>query len=245
MKMLPDDKGYTLNLNAGEPQRLEFSFDMSQTFMEDINDLEVAIWLQNYETHEIYNSRYAYEYTEHCYPIQNMEAIEILDCTGALNITWNAPEQGNPVGYNVYLDGELIAEHDAEDLSYYTEDPEIIEDILRDGRTHIAEVVALYENGKTSVSVAKVIRGIVVNVNENQEINCYIYPNPAKDFVKISGENIKSVNIYNCIGMNIYSIECSINNAELMINVEDFKSGIYFINITTGSNEIVKKLIKK
>ena len=59
MKMLADDKGNPINLKAGEYKRLEFSYDMSQTFMEDINDLEVALWLQDNETKEIYNSHFA------------------------------------------------------------------------------------------------------------------------------------------------------------------------------------------
>ena len=63
MRMLKDHDGNAINIDAGEYQRLEFSLDMSTTFMEDINDLEVALWLQNYETKEVYNSRFAYEYT--------------------------------------------------------------------------------------------------------------------------------------------------------------------------------------
>ena len=106
MKMLDNAEGNTISINAGEYQRLEFSFDMSSTNVEDMNDLEVALWLQDYETMEVMNSHFAYAYTEHCYPIQNLTAE--FDGNSAINVTWEAPEYGTPIAYNIYINNELI-----------------------------------------------------------------------------------------------------------------------------------------
>ena len=243
MKMLNDDKGNVLNLKAGEYQRLEFSYDMSQTFMEDINDLEVALWLQNNETKEIYNSRYAYEYTEHCYPVKNMIATMIDGCIQELQIKWEKPEQGNPVGYKIYIDGELAAETNAETLSY--SNTENVSYLL--SKTHIAEVVAIYENEKTSINVAKVIKiEKDVNVNEYNAINCSIYPNPVNDILFVETEvEIKEVAIYTITGVMVGQ-QTTVNRQQtLSIDVNHLNSGVYFVKIVTNDGEVVKRIVKK
>ena len=244
MRMLKDHNGNAMNIKAGEYQRLELSYDMNETFMEDINDLEVALWLQNYETKEIYNSRFAYEYTDHCYPVQNMKAEIILDCTGAVEINWEAPEKGNPTKYNIYIDGELVAENNADNLIYHSEDPQLIEKL--NSRTHIAEVVAVYENNKTSVSVAKVFNGIWENVEENMATNnISVYPNPVNDKLYIVTEDeVEEVVVYSITGV-IVGQQSTVNGQQtLTIDLSDLKSGIYFVKINTDKGNIVKRIIK-
>ncbi len=244
MKMLNDSEGNIINIKAGEYTRLEFSYDMKKSFMEEINDLEVALWLQNYETKEIYNSRFAYEYTDHCYPVQNMNAKIILDCTGAVEINWEAPEKGNPTKYNIYIDGELVAENNADNLIYHSEDPQLIEKL--NSRTHIAEVVAVYENNKTSVSVAKVFNGIWENVEENIATNnISVYPNPVNDRLYIvTEEEVEDVVVYSITGV-IVGQQSTVNGQQtLTIDLSDLKSGIYFVKINTDKGNIVKRIIK-
>jgi hypothetical protein len=78
MKMLPDAQGTTVDFVSGELQHLEFTQDMSGTHVEEMSDLEVSIWVQNYSTQEIFNSRYAYEYTDvHPYPVENLTLTEM------------------------------------------------------------------------------------------------------------------------------------------------------------------------
>ncbi len=243
MKMLNAPEGNIINIKAGEYKRLEFSYDMSKSFMEDINDLEVALWLQEHESKEIYNSHFAYEYTDHCYPVQNMKAEIILDCTGAVEINWEAPEKGNPTKYNIYIDGELIAENNADNLIYHSEDPQLIEKL--NSRTHIAEVVAIYENNKTSVSVAKVFNGIWENVEENLATNnISVYPNPVNDKLYIvTEEEVKEVVVYDIYGRHqqLSAVSCQPS----VIDVENLKSGIYFVKINTDKGNIVKRIIKQ
>ena len=243
MKMLESPEGNIINIKAGEYTRLEFSYDMEKSFMEEINDLEVALWLQNYKTKEIYNSRFAYDYTSHCYPVQNMKAIEILDCTGAVEISWEAPEKGSPIGYNIYINGKLIAENNSNELSYHSEDPQLIEEV-RSG-TSIAEVVAVYENNKTSVSVAKVLNGIWDNVKENLATdNIKVYPNPVSDRLYIETETqALTIEIYDVYGRRQVTKTPS-HQGNVVIDVENLKSGMYFVKINTEKGNIVKRIIK-
>ena len=230
LKMLGGVSGTDVELKAGEYQRLEFTHDMSTTKMQDINDLEVALWLQDLTTKEVFNSHFAYEYTDHCYPVQNLRLIEE---DGNISVTFEAPEQGTPIGYNVYNNGVLIAENTTE-LSHS----------ITVGDMNIIGVVTLYEDGKTSVPVVK-LNGSGDGVEETTfaENTFNIYPNPAKDFVKVSTDNGQhtTVRIYNTLGMLVEEIE--MNSGEIEINVSDYKSGIYFINISNEEYNVTKKIV--
>ncbi|MBQ8221777.1 MAG: T9SS type A sorting domain-containing protein [Bacteroidales bacterium] len=127
MKMLGNINGIETNFRAGHYQRFEFSFDMTETNMEEINDLEVAVWVQNYESKEMYNSSFLHEYSEHFYPAQNLQV-------EGNNVSWEAPEQGNPSGYNVYIDNVLSAENTSS-LSYSVDETTEIVSV---------EIVAVY-----------------------------------------------------------------------------------------------------
>ncbi len=141
MKMLPDAEGNITTLKAGEYQRFEFTYDMGATFMEEADDLEVAVWIQNYDTKEIFNSHYLYEYTEHPYPVRNLHFTE----GNRLKINWDAPKKGNPTGYNLYVNNELIL-NNTKETSFSVDKSDLC----------IVEVVALYENGMTSVGTVNI-----------------------------------------------------------------------------------------
>ncbi|MBR4155983.1 MAG: T9SS type A sorting domain-containing protein [Bacteroidales bacterium] len=240
IKMLSSAQGQAMSINAGEIQHVEYTLDLSGTHVEDMNDLEVAIWLQNQSTKEIYNSKFAMEYTEHLYAVEDLSAV-IGDNAVDFCIAWHKPEKGNPTGYNIYLDGELLFEN-FDETNISTDEGEIL-NYLKDGNKHIVEVVAVYENG-TSVGSAVLVVFDGTNVSEMAESNISIYPNPAKDFVKISGDDrINSVKVYNCLGMMVEEIEVNANEAE--INISEYNTGIYFFNVMTENGNVIKKVVKK
>ena len=228
---MPDNaEGRIVNIKAGEYYRMECTLNITETFMEDIGDLEVALWIQNYETKEVYNSRYAYDYTSHCYPIQNL-TINVKD--NERNVTWNAPEKGNPIGYNVYVNNELVLENTTE-LSYNT---------TSNDNVFFVEVVALYENDKTSVGVAKKY-AYGDNIDEQHEIQCKVYPNPVNDRLYIATEDeVENVVVYDIYGRHQVT-ETPRHQGNLTIDLENLKSGIYFVKINTEKGNIVKRIIK-
>ncbi|MBR5781070.1 MAG: T9SS type A sorting domain-containing protein [Bacteroidales bacterium] len=142
MKMFGGSEGNATTIKAGEYQRFEYSCDMSETNMEEMSDLEVAVWVQDPSTKEIFNSRFLYEYTEHPYPVQNLS----ITNTGKLAIRWTAAESSNPTGYNVYVNNDIVASN-ITDLNY------TIENNLD---FYTIEVEALYGE-KSSVKAVKLL----------------------------------------------------------------------------------------
>ena len=230
LTMSDNAEGRIINIKAGEYYRMECTLNITETFMEDIGDLEVALWLQNYETKEIYNSRYAYEYTSHCYPVQNLK----LNVSGNnRNVTWEAPEKGSPIGYNVFVNNELVLENTTE-LSYNT---------TSNDKLFFVEVVALYENGKTSVGVAKKY-AYGDNVIENEKNSCNIYPNPANDRLFIETESeIYDVVIYDIYGRHQVT-ETPSHQDKASVDLSRLNAGIYIVKINTEKGNIVKQIIK-
>jgi hypothetical protein len=141
MKMLPNAQGTTQNFQFGETQHLEFTQDLSSTNVEEMSDLEVSIWVQNYSTKETYNSHFAYEYTnEHPYPARNLVLSQVEGENYTLNATWDAPEQGSPTSYDVYLNNEFLANTTSTNYTFTTSH-----------NFAAVAVVARYGNDKTSV----------------------------------------------------------------------------------------------
>ncbi|MDD4970335.1 MAG: two-component regulator propeller domain-containing protein [Paludibacter sp.] len=72
-----------------------------------------------------------------------------------------------------------------------------------------------------------------------------IWPNPANSFVNIdlSGQNSNNdISVLDSKGSLILKNTTSSNNVQL--NISNFKQGLYFIRVNTGSNIISKRLIK-
>ena len=230
MKMLDDANGKPLDIKANEYQRFEFSYDMTQTDMEDINDLEVSLWIQDINSKEIVNSRFAYEYCSHVYPAENLR---LGSNNNNIIVSWDAPQKGTPSAYDIYVNNILTAEN----VNGLTHNIAISESGMKS-----VEVVAKYDD-KTSVGIIDMI-DFVVNTEENEIENISIYPNPANDFIKLSagGGHLSAVRIYNCLGMLVEEIEVNANEVE--INISNYNTGIYFVNIETENGNIVKKVVK-
>ena len=143
MKFLTSTSGNALNIPAGECQHFEYTQDMSGTHVEEMSDLEVSAWIQNVGTKEVLNSHFMYEYTDiHPYPVQNLTVA--LDGS-TLTATWTAPEGGNALSYNVYVNGELA--ENTTDTDFTT---------IVSGDFYVVSVEAVYTDDMTSVKIVKI-----------------------------------------------------------------------------------------
>ena len=138
MAMMNGSNGIETTIKAGEYKRFEYTYDMNTTFMEELDDLEVAVWVQDIKTKEVINSHYLYEYTSHPYPVKNLQ----ITAGNRLKITWDKPENAEPTGYNLYVNNELVL-NNTQELSFSIDKSDFC----------VVEVVALYENNMTSVGV--------------------------------------------------------------------------------------------
>ncbi len=236
MKMLDDVNGKDIEMKAGEYQHYEFSYNMGSTFVEDMNDLEVAVWVQDIVTSDVFNSSFLYEYTEHTYPAQNLTMTENDD---NITIAWEAPEKGEPTAYNLYFNNELVL-NNTKEMSFNTTTTEDF---------YMAEVVALYDD-KTSVGIIKTSateEEIIdtTNVISNYENRFNIYPNPVKDELTITTEvRVEEISIYDVYGRQAMSQQVNETTSQQVVNVAGLNSGIYFVRITTEDGDIVKRFVK-
>jgi hypothetical protein len=67
-----------------------------------------------------------------------------------------------------------------------------------------------------------------VGVNEFGANNFSLYPNPVKENLMISGQNLGNISIFNALGMVIFD---SFATDELIINTSDFENGVYFVKV--------------
>ena len=234
MKMLDNANGNDTKVESGKYQRFEFTYDMSNTNVEDMNDLEVAVWVQNLVSGEVFNSSFLYEYTDHPYPARNLEVAEV---DNNLQITWEAPEGSNPTGYNIYVNNQLVANNTTE-LSH---------SVAKEDDLYIVEVVALYGDKKSVgiINTSFAMEDDETNVISNYENDFEIYPNPVNDKINIVTEEIvEDIVVYDIYGRHQVSKTPSLQG-NLTIDLSDLKSGIYFVKVRTEEGDIVKRFIKQ
>ena len=84
---------------------------------------------------------------------------------------------------------------------------------------------------------------LVNSINTNQKLECKIYPNPFSEFTSIyfSENKERKISIYDIMGRNVRTIIATEKKVD--IYKEDFKNGMYFIQISDGEKQMTKKLI--
>lgn len=85
-----------------------------------------------------------------------------------------------------------------------------------------------------------------VGIDEQQQLEAYVYPNPANDFVTISLVNSTTNNqvaVYNALGQMVISQR--FNQSMFSISLKELEPGIYFINIANESGVASKKIVKE
>ena len=84
-----------------------------------------------------------------------------------------------------------------------------------------------------------------VGVAENEyAVFVDVWPNPATSTVNIRGENLTAVYMYNAMGQLVLTIDMQSTDSQSVIDVSNFNSGIYFMNvITENGNSILKKVV--
>lgn len=231
MKFLTSPSGDNLNIPAGECQHFEWTQNMAGTHVEEMNDLEVSAWIQNFASHEVINSHFLYEYTDiHPYPVRDF-AIE--EAENGVSLTWNDPEGGNAVAYNIYLNSELLAENITETQYNYP----------CDYGYYVFEVEAVYENDMTSVKMVKAVDYKDHTAVAESKENVYsIYPNPTNGNFTVAGADMTRVEVYNLVGQKIYEAQGKM----VTVNASSWNKGIYMINIIdqNGSSKTEKLMVK-
>ncbi len=84
-------------------------------------------------------------------------------------------------------------------------------------------------------------------INEFDDQDFAIYPNPAKNEISISfltvASNQSNITIYNLLGKVVLEMNSIDTNGLNVINVSNLPEGLYFVGVTIGNNKQLQKLI--
>ncbi len=178
--------------------------------------------------------------------IIDLEVIVINDSTVRTIATPNAETASYHYGLMEKSYFDSIGESAA--IQYFREDPYVFYEVddwtwspLTTNTEFVAIATGQNANGEWGETTIVEFKTNTDGCAELSRVDFNIYPNPAKDFVKLSAVSYQPsvVKIYNVMGMLVEEIEMS--SKEIEINVSNWDKGVYLINI----NGKVEKLIVK
>lgn len=143
-----------------------------------------------------------------------------------------APTKNNKaaLSYNVYLDANTTPINVTGTTHTFTNVP--------DG-DHVAHVEAVYATGVSPKASAPF--NVNVGVKENAKSLVSVFPNPAKDVLKVKAtSNITSIKVVNVLGAQVVNQKVDDNKAE--INTANLENGIYYITIETANGVSTQKI---
>jgi hypothetical protein len=106
----------------------------------------------------------------------------------------------------------------------------------------IKNVRTYYNNSITCLPTVNV--GITKNKNDNYSF--WTYPNPSKDLIFVNASKTivnGNYNVYNTIGQSVLQGKIY-NSSSFELNITNFKTGIYFIELEVNNYKVVQKIIK-
>ncbi|MDB4166984.1 T9SS type A sorting domain-containing protein [Polaribacter sp.] len=100
--------------------------------------------------------------------------------------------------------------------------------------------------GKEAFNFASTFFSTSLNVqNETNSLDITISPNPIVEnlFINTTISNLSRIDIYNVLGVKVFSEEIITNNA---VNISNLKTGVYFVKINSSNEKLyfMKKIIK-
>jgi hypothetical protein len=135
-------------------------------------------------------------------------------------------------GYNVFRDGSKINGDLVETEEYMDMDVPI--------STVEYYVTAVYTGGESDPS--NTVEVVVTSVIDNKESLIKIYPNPASNVLNIeAGANVQMLTIMNTAGQMVY--QNSIEQGTTRIDINDYRSGVYILQIESEGQKITRKIV--
>ena len=77
-------------------------------------------------------------------------------------------------------------------------------------------------------------------IEDNEMLRITLYPNPAADYVRLSGDEINSIEVYDMMGKMVWSVKGA--ETEYTVDVHTWPAGTYMVRV---NNSITKKIVVK
>ena len=97
------------------------------------------------------------------------------------------------------------------------------------------------DNSEETVPVTLTV--IDVAVNEHNQIEVSLYPNPATDYVQIFSDQIERVEIYNMMGQRVF--DNFYGDTHVIIPTTNLAPGTYAVTVTTHNTRVTKQVVIK
>lgn len=94
-----------------------------------------------------------------------------------------------------------------------------------------------------SVTTNLIYEKSITSINKIDVSNLQVYPNPAKDYISISLDNISKIELYNSLGVKILVKENVLKNEK--INISHLNRGYYVLKVEQNVNVETIRLIKQ
>lgn len=163
------------------------------------------------------------------YPPTNFTAIVVDE--NDIFLSWDAPETGAVLSYNIYRNDELLIN---------VENTEYTDNELENG-VYNYSLTAVYATGESAIA-GPVSVSITVGIDELNRMIFKCYPTKVSDFLVIETDMSGLVEIFSIDGKRI--AKHSIYEGKTNINLSNLSKGGYFIVLTTNKLRKVAKIVK-
>lgn len=264
MKMMPDANGTTMSFTGGETTSLEFSHDMTSTFVEEMDDLVAVVFIQDNSNKYIFNSAYSVDASAVAATVSfdPVEGTIDFPTEADLHINFNMPVymvggdeiNNSNVGDLVTLEA---AGGDAfpftatinDDKTVITVSPEG----LLDDQTTYSFGVADVQNANAIVTPASTVTfttGFHLGIADQTAKLIAIAPNPVVDQIvvdyQVGAAGQVQIELYNMSGRFVAQIESATKpagNHRLSYDASDIPSGIYMMRLQSNQTIHTSRII--
>jgi len=163
-----------------------------------------------------------------CLPITDFEGVYIAE-EHQVNLSWESPESAYLIGFDIYRNDELL-DHVPPSTGLFSDNTAELED-----GDYKYCVVPIYPSVCTLDD--ECFETYISNVGiTNYKDNILVYPNPATNFINISGDMVSEIKMYNNIGQLILT-----QHNTNTINISALQNGIYLLTIETQTGQTTQK----
>ena len=118
------------------------------------------------------------------------------------------------------------------------------------GETTASIIVSPEETTKYSVvgttngceAESEITVNVTVGVSENDALNAKIYPNPTQGELNVRCAGMREITVFMPNGQTIEKI--NVNDDNYTLNMSNYKSGVYYLRITTENGTSIQKVLK-
>ena len=83
---------------------------------------------------------------------------------------------------------------------------------------------------------------VIVGISENDALNAKIYPNPVQGELNVRCAGMREITVFMPNGQTIEKI--NVNDDNYTLNMNNYKSGVYYLRITTENGTSIQKVLK-